>query len=78
MPQVDIKTYEAMTPEALENRRAAIILKCKGTPTIDWDLDDLHEMAAIVGILRRRVSGPPKAKAPPKGKKEKAEMEDLL
>lgn len=78
MPNVDITALEALQPIQLEARRAAIIEKNKTVDPIEWDLDDLNEMAAILGIIRRRVSGPPKAKAEKKaGKKQKASIEDL-
>ena len=79
MPQVDIASLEALTPIELEARRAAIIEQNKNVDPIDWNLDHLNEMAGILGIMRRRVSGPPKAKAekPKAAKKSKASIEDL-
>lgn len=79
MPSVDIATYEKLTPIELETRRTAIIEQNKNVDPIDWDLDHLNEMAAILGIMRRRVSGPPKAKAEKAktAKKQKASLDDL-
>lgn len=79
MPGVDIASLEKLTPIELEARRAAIIEQNKNVDPIDWDLDHLNEMAGILGIMRRRVSGPPKAKAEKKNgaKKQKASLDDL-
>jgi hypothetical protein len=78
MPNVDISALEKLTPLELEGRRAAIIEKNKTIDPIDWDLDELNEMAGILGIMRRRVSGPPKAKAAKAStKKQKASIDDL-
>lgn len=78
MPAVDISALEKLSPIELEARRAAIIEANKNVDPIDWDLDHLNEMAGILGIMRRRVSGPPKAKAEKKTtKKQKATIEDL-
>lgn len=65
-----------MPPAELENLRSRIIEKNKKIDPKLWDLDDLHIMAAVVGVLRRRVSGPPKAKTA-KPKKEVASLDDL-
>lgn len=80
MPNVDISKFETMSGADLENRRLQIMEKNKSIKPIDWDLDDLNELAGIVGVIRRKSSGPPKAKtatakAP---KKEKASLDDLL
>lgn len=78
MPGVDIQALEKLTPLELEAQRAAIVEKNKTIDPIDWDLDDLNVMAGILGIMRRRVSGPPKAKAEKaKAKPKKAALEDL-
>lgn len=68
MPELDIQTYAAMDPALLETKRRAIIAKSKGNHE-NLELSDLHELAAITGVLRRRASGPPKA---PKEKKSTA------
>lgn len=78
MPTVDISSLEKMSHLELEARRAQIIEQNKNIDPIDWDLDDLNEMAGILGIMRRRVSGPPKAKVAKAPKaKVKATLDDL-
>lgn len=81
MPSVDIAKFEAMPAADLHNRRLQLMEKNKAIPPIDWELDDLNEMAAIIGVLRRKASGPPKAKEAKAGGKKKpvkAELGDLL
>lgn len=65
MPELDISTFSAMDPNELEYRRKAIVTKANGSHD-NLSLDDLHELAAITGVLRRRASGPPKAAKAPK------------
>lgn len=80
MPTVDIAAYEALTPADLEKKRAALLEKNRAIETIEWPLEDLNEMAAIIGVLRRRVSGPPKTKTGAgsgRPKKEKVDLNDL-
>lgn len=63
----------------LHNLRLQLMEKNKAIKPIDWDLDDLNIMAAIMGVLRRKASGPPKAKTATKAKKPaKAELGDLI
>jgi hypothetical protein len=71
MPTIDLATFADMPPADLESRRQAIVQKAAGNHE-NLSLEDLHELAAITGVLRRRVSGPPKAAKVPKVKKEKA------
>jgi len=80
MPELDIATYAAMDPNELESKRRAILTKAAGNHD-NLELSDLHELAAITGVLRRRASGPPKAvkekKAPGAKKPGKATVDDL-
>ena len=77
MPEIDIKVYEAIPPVDLEQRRRAIVTKAAGQHD-NLSIDELHELAAITGILRRRSSGPPKAKKlNGKPKPVKMSIEDL-
>lgn len=80
MPELDISSYSAMDPNVLETKRRAILTKANGNHD-NLDLMDLHELAAITGVLRRRSSGPPKAvkekKAPGVKKPGKASADDL-
>lgn len=79
MPDVDITIYEEMDGAALERARTDMTNKLKLIPMDDWSDEDLSTMAAITGVLRRRVSGPPKAVKTPGVKKTKAKatLEDL-
>lgn len=59
MPEIDLSTYANMDANTLEFRRRALITKAAG----DHDnlaIEELHELAAIMGVLRRKASGPPK------------------
>lgn len=79
MPSVDITTYAAMPPTDLENIRRGLIAKAAGRHDNLSD-DDLHVLAAVTGVLRRRASGPPKAvKTPGAGRTKvaKATLDDL-
>ena len=80
MPELDIATFNAMDPATLEARRRAIVAKAAGNHE-NLELEDLHELAAITGVLRRRASGPPKTpkEKKPTGSKRssKATAEDL-
>ena len=80
MPELDISTFAAMDPATLEARRRAIVAKAAGNHE-NLDLEDLHELAAITGVLRRRASGPPKAskekKTPGSRRKSSATADDL-
>lgn len=60
MPELDISAFAQMHPNDLEARRRAIVAKAAGSHD-NLDLEDLHELAAITGVLRRKASGPPKA-----------------
>lgn len=59
MPELDLKPFLDMPPADLEARRKALVLKAAGSHD-NLSLDDLHELAAITGVLRRKASGPPK------------------
>lgn len=80
MPQVDLKQYESMNPADLEMRRRAIVQKANGSHD-NLEIEELHELAAITGVLRRKASGPPKEAKKPTGtrkpKAEKATIDDL-
>lgn len=82
MPQVDLKQYAEIPPAELEAMRTALVKKAAGSHD-NLDIDDLHQLAAITGILRSKASGPPKAvKTKTEGgarraKPAKAELNDL-
>jgi len=79
VPEVDVATFAAMDPNLLEGKRRALIAKASGNHD-NLDIDDLRELAAIVAVLRRRASGPPKAvkvKGASKAKKGPATADDL-
>lgn len=79
MPEVDIQEYAKLAPNDLETMRREIVAKAAGSHD-NLDIDDLHRLAAITGVLRRRASGPPKV-AKVKGEKAAkaapAQLEDL-
>lgn len=68
MPDIDLAAYSAMPQADLESRRRAIVAKAAGSHD-NLSLDELHELAAITGVLRRKASGPPKAVKTPKAAK---------
>lgn len=70
MPEIDLSKYELMPPVDLEARRRDIIAKSKGSHD-NLSIEDLHELAGITGVLRRKASGPPKAVKGTKKTKEK-------
>ena len=78
MPEIDLAMYEKIAPVDLEQRRRAIITKANGQHD-NLSIDELHELAAITGVLRRRASGPPKAPraAKAKGPPSKPSIMDL-
>jgi len=77
MPEIDIEIYEKMSPVDLEQRRRAIMLKAQGQHD-NLVIEELHELAGIMTVLRRRSSGPPKAaKAPRAAKPARPTLEDL-
>lgn len=80
MPEVDITQYAQLSPADLENMRREIVTKAAGSHD-NLDIEDLHRLAAITGVLRRRASGPPKApKKTPGEKRTKAapaQLDDL-
>lgn len=80
MPELDLKVFADMPPSDLEARRKALVLKAAGNHD-NLSLEDLHELAAITGVLRRKASGPPKEvkiKTPRKAAKaEPAALDDL-
>ena len=59
MPEIDLAAYSALPPNDLEQRRRAIVAKAQGQHD-NLSIEELHELAAITGVLRRRASGPPK------------------
>ena len=60
MPEIDLKVYESIAPVDLEAKRRALVAKAAGQHD-NLSIEELHELAAITGVLRRRSSGPPKA-----------------
>lgn len=79
MPTIDISALTNVPATDLEARRRAIVAKAAGNHE-NLSIDDLHELAAITGVLRRKASGPPKAVKTPKEKKQKpapATLDDL-
>jgi hypothetical protein len=70
--------YEAVPPVDLEQRRRAIIAKANGQHD-NLTIDELHELCAITGVLRRRASGPPKPakRASARAQPVKLSLEDL-
>jgi hypothetical protein len=76
MPELDLKSYEAMSPVDLEQRRRAIIEKANGRHD-NLSIDELHEFAAVLTVLRRRSSGPPKAARAAKPRPFKPSIMDL-
>ena len=67
MPELSIDHFMAVPPNDLEARRRAIVAKAAGQHD-NLSTDELHELAAITGVLRRRASGPPKPKREPRAK----------
>lgn len=78
MPEIDIEQYAKLPPVDLEQRRRAIVAKANGQHD-NLTIEELHELAAITGVLRRRASGPPKVKkaSTKKEKPPKPALEDL-
>jgi hypothetical protein len=77
MPEINIEEFSKMPPNDLEARRRAIVAKAAGQHD-NLSIEELHELAAITGVLRRRASGPPKAaKAARSAKPSKPQLEDL-
>ena len=76
MPEIDIEHFASLPPVDLEARRRAIVTKAAGQHD-NLSIDELHELAAITGVLRRRASGPPKAKTTRQAKPVKPTLEDL-
>lgn len=78
MPEIDIQQYANLPPNDLETMRRAIVAKAAGSHD-NLSIDDLHQLAAITGVLRRRASGPPKAVKTPgtRAKPVKAVLDDL-
>lgn len=78
MPEIDLEQYSKLPPVDLEQRRRTIIAKAAGQHD-NLTIEELHELAAITGVLRRRASGPPKVKKPSakRVKAEKPLIEDL-
>ena len=77
MPDLDLTTYSSMPTIDLESRRRAIVAKAAGSHD-NLSLEDLHELAAITGVLRRKASGPPKAAKPKRVKAGPVSLEDLV
>lgn len=80
MPEIDLSLYEKIPPTDLEAQRRAIVAKAAGNHE-NLSIEDLHTLAAITGVLRRKASGPPKAAKAPKGEKKQkpaqATLDDL-
>lgn len=76
MPELDIEQYAKMAPVDLEQLRRAIMAKADGRHD-NLSLDELHVLAAVMCILRRRSSGPPKTKAVKPAKASKPDVMDL-
>jgi hypothetical protein len=76
MPEIDIATFASMPPNDLEARRRAIVAKAAGQHD-NLSIEELHELAAITGVLRRRASGPPKAAKATRSKPTRPQLEDL-
>ncbi len=79
MPEIDLATFANIAPVDLEQRRRAIVAKAQGSHD-NLSIEELHELAAITGVLRRRASGPPKTpkvKGESRAKTPKAELGDL-
>lgn len=71
MPELDITDYAKLPPADLETMRRNIVTKASGNHE-NLSLEELHVLAAITGVLRRRSSGPPKVVKEKKGPKAKA------
>lgn len=79
MPEIDLAIYEKIPPTDLEAQRREIVAKANGNHE-NLSIEDLHTLAAITGVLRRKASGPPKAVKTPGSKKTKpaqATLDDL-
>lgn len=80
MPEIDLSEFEGKSGLELENERSAIIARC-GSDYDAWNDEDLSRFCAVVTMLRRRASGPPKEVKAPAGKKAakvKVNVEDLF
>lgn len=71
MPDIELETYAKMPQADLEARRREIVTKAMGNHE-NLPFEELRELAAITGVLRRKASGPPKAAKVAKEKKTKA------
>lgn len=79
MPELDLQTFANTPPADLEQMRRNLIAKASGNHE-NLSLDDLHMLAGITAVLRRRASGPPKEPkkaAGTRAKPSKATVEDL-
>jgi len=76
MPEIDVEQFKLMPPNDLEQRRRAIVAKAAGQHD-NLTIEELHELAAITGVLRRRASGPPKAAKTRAAKPSKPTLQDL-
>ncbi len=77
MPEIDLSMFEKMPPTDLEARRRALVTKAAGQHD-NLTIEELHELAGLTGVLRRRASGPPKAaKLPRAAKAAKPTIMDL-
>lgn len=76
MPEIDITEFAKLAPVDLESRRRAIVTKAAGQHD-NLSIEELHELAAITGVLRRRASGPPKVPRTKAAKPSKPLLEDL-
>lgn len=68
MPEIDLAQYEAIPPTDLETMRRNLVMKANGNHE-NLTIEDLHTLAAITGVLRRKASGPPKAVKTPGAKR---------
>lgn len=78
MPEIDLSTF-ANTPAAeLEIMRRNLVTKAAGSHD-NLSIEELHTLAAITGVLRRKASGPPKAakEKSSRAKPAKATIDDL-
>lgn len=81
MDQLNGFDASGKTPSELEQRRRDIVQSLtkeyRGFDDPDVPLDLLRELALITSTLRRKHSGPPKAKKP-SGAKPKVTIDDLM
>lgn len=66
MPEATLAHFdlEGKSREELDQRRREIVARYTSSNPDDMELDDLRELAAITGVLRRRTAQAPKATKP--------------